>query len=372
MTTQASNIQTAYLRILLMATAKLNQVSQNDVLLVYNALESWAQFARIPPKSKGVKDATYIVDTARDTAPVYSTDENEILGDASLTVSLTMLVGLLARHSPNQVGSLSSESDNLGTTLQIPLGFPNNLLDHLIQCWSTVAKRQQLRRDVETDAEIAIGLVNTHFYVSGLQTFDEFTGSENLLNQEIIPNLTRDHAPQQAAEKIPPRYRVSIQNISSGGCCLLWKDDAPPKLQAGELVGLKEKQRHIWSVGVIRWIRQFKGSTQVGVQIISNQPKPWGAGQMYDMGGYSDYMRALYVPASTKTNTPATVITANKPFKDQDKIKVFDGDNTFSAKLSGIVFSTSAIQQFSYHPLEASENTERRQLGGFGFEDGWE
>jgi len=370
LSSQASNIQTAYLRVLLMATAKLNQINQKDLTQIFAALEIWAQFARLQSTPKSDKETTYIVDTERDMAPVYHQQANEPLKDSTLCISLSMLVGLLAKHSPTLQTSNTANTDNLETTLKIPLGFPVSLLDHLIQCWSSISQRQQERRNVNTEAEITIGLVNTHYFVSGSQTFDEFTGSDNLLNQPIISSLTKEE--KQEPAKLPPSYNVSIQNISSGGCCLLWKEEAPPKLQAGELVGLKEKGRHIWSVGVIRWIRQFKGYAQLGIQILSNQPKPWGAGQMFEMGGYSDYMRALYIPASSRAKRPATMITANVPFKDQDKVKIFDGDNTFSARLNGLVFSTGAIQQFLYHPLDVNEPMGDQPFEKQGFDENWD
>lgn len=372
--TSVSNIQLAYIRVLLLSTAKLNQVSQKDITLVYNALEIWAQYPRLHTLSHEDNDIFYVINISRDSAPIYKFRLEQDTPGRVLQISFKVLVSLLAKHAPSDELQFA-DNDSAGNSLSVPPGFPSSLLEHLINCWSSAAQRQQERREVIGDAEVCIGLVNVHYNVSGEQTFEEFTGQEGGLDGDILSKLASGPDSRESGNKHNlsiSRYGVTIQNVSAGGYCLLWRDKAPPKLQSGEIIGIKEKGRHLWSVGVVRWIRQFKGSTQLGVQTLTNQPKPWGAGQMYDMGGYSDYMRVLHVPPSRTNNLPATIVTANAPFKEQDKIKIFDGDSSFTVKLTATLFATGCIHQFVYHPLEAASSSKVSRAGSQSFGDDWE
>lgn len=372
--TSASNIQSAYMRVLLLSTAKLNQVNQKDITLVYNALEAWAPYTRLHALNYDDNDIFYVTNVSRDSAPIYKSRLEEGTPGRVLQINFKILVSLLAKYSPNYEQQFA-DGDTTSNSLTVPSGFPSALLEHLIHCWSSVAQRQQERREVITDAEVCVGLVNVHYHVSGEQTFEQFTGHDSELGDDILSTISSGFGLPESENNHTssiPSYGVTIQNVSAGGCCLLWREEAPPKLQSGEIIGIKEKGRHIWSIGVIRWIRQFKGSTQLGVQSLSNQPKPWGAGQMYDMGGYSDYMRVLHVPPSHTNNIPASIITANAPFKEQDNIKIFNGDSSFTAKLTNTLFATSCIHQFTYHPLDVAKRSEAQRASGQSFDDDWE
>jgi len=354
---RATNLQTAYMRVLLMATAKLNQLSQKDIAQIYSALETWSQYARLHLASEQDKDIFYLVNISSDLPPSYKSRFEGNATDRILQLSFKVLVSLLAKQSPSQNeedGSISQGS------LAIPIGFPASLVDHLLNCWSSIAQRKQDRRHVHTTADVCVGLVNAHYYVSGKQRFEEFTAKDDALGKEfdasVVESLNSSFAPEEHTADVtasePPTYNVEIQNVSAGGCCLLWKKAVPPRLQSGELIGLKEEGRHSWSIGVVRWIRQFRGGSQLGIQILANHPKPFAAGQMYDMGGYSDYMRAIYIPASKNGQSPASILTAQAPFKEMDKVKVFDGEQNFKAKLSKTLFNTGAVRQFAYNPID--------------------
>ncbi|WP_045860903.1 hypothetical protein [Teredinibacter purpureus] len=378
-TTRATNIQTAYMRVLLMGTAKLNQISQKNVALVYDAFELWAQYGRLHTSHHQDKDIFYIVNISADQPPTYKSRFDGKSTDRILQLNFKVLVSLLSKHSrTNSSQPAEDEIDHVTGKLPVPAGFPDSLMDHLLNCWSSISQRRQERRDVQTVAEVCVGLVNTHYYVSGKQAFDDFTGQSDLDGgRDVLSTLSSSmaspftDAPKGASEQVPT-HSVSVQNVSAGGCCLLWKEDIPPKLQSGELIGIKEKGRHSWSIGVVRWIRQFKGISQLGIQTLASHPKPFGAGQMYDMGGYSDYARAFYIPAQKNGQNPASIITAYAPFKETDKVKIYDGESIFTVKLTKTLFSTSSVRQFAYHPLDsANKETKPRKAGNQSFDSDW-
>ena len=84
------------------------------------------------------------------------------------------------------------------------------------------------------------------------------------------------------------------------------------------------------------------------------------------MGGYSDFMRALYIPASAFSDTPATIITPSAPFQSMDRIKLLDGQGEVGGKLSEQLFCTSNIQQFEFRlsPRKPSSETGNNNGGG--------
>jgi len=352
---RASNIQCAYIRVLMLATARLNQLNRKDVARVYEIFETWSLSVRLLPNLTQDKDNFFIVNISADLAPTYKSRFVGSEDDRVVELDFKSLVNQITKLMPG--GEVDSPAETEG--LSMPAGFPVTLLNHVIASWSSIAQRRQDRRTVKSSCEVCVGLVDCHYFISGAQSFDQFSqqggassqfgGIANTLTVGLTPLSSK---PNDKTEYDRPLYRTSIQNISNGGYCLLWKGDVPNKLLAGEVLGIKELGRHTWTVGVVRWVRQLKDSSQLGIQTLASQPKPYGAAQIYGMGGYSDYMRALYIPSSKSADTPATLLTPSVPFHEQDKVRLFDGEEATTIKLNKAVFSTSTIRQFSFHPLD--------------------
>ncbi|ACR12206.1 conserved hypothetical protein [Teredinibacter turnerae T7901] len=376
----ATNIQTAYMRVLLMATARMNQLSRNDIAHIYNALESWSQYARLHPSVLQDKDNFYLINLSRDQGPIYKSRFNGSEMDRVLELDFRVLVNQLSKYAPS-----SDEDPDVpiggSAAISVPSGFPPPLLDHLMQSWSSIAQRKQERRAVQSLAEVSVGMVDTHYLLCGEQPFDEFAAEDVFdegFEHSVIDMLNTgigsgdDSVTKRKASIV---YQVHIQNVSAGGCCLLWKGEIPTKLRAGEIMSIKESGRHSWSLGVVRWVRQYRGQSQLGIQTLANHPRPYGIAQGFDMGGYSDYMRAFYLPASKNGRQPESLLTASAPFKELDKVKLFDGDSSVSAKLNKLVFATGAVQQFIFNTLDAPQTQPKRVAGSRTqeqFDDEWD
>ncbi|TVZ37901.1 hypothetical protein P886_2247 [Alteromonadaceae bacterium 2753L.S.0a.02] len=365
-TRPASNVQTAYVRVLMLATARLNQLNQNDIAHIYYALESWAQYVRLHPSVLQDKDNFYLLNLHSDSGPVYKSRFNGSETDRVLELDFRVLVNQLAKQSPSNADNDLEVS--AASAITVPQGFPGSLLEHLVGSWSSIAQRRQERRAVQNTAEVCVGMVNAHFMVCGEQSFEDFSNEGGLgdgFDTNVVDMLGLG-VPGSSGNRAAPdnmSYAVTVQNVSAGGCCLLWKGKIPSRLKAGELIGLKEQGRHSWGIGAVRWVRQYRGESQLGIQLLANHPKPYGIAQTYDMGGYSDYMRAFYLPAAKNGNTPASLLTASAPFKELDKVKLFDGEQAVSAKLNKIMFATGSIQQFMFNTLEVPQQKRAATLG---------
>ncbi len=115
--------------------------------------------------------------------------------------------------------------------------------------------------------------------------------------------------------------RMTTQNISKEGYCFKWEGQQPVKIDAGDVICVREHAKRSWGLGIIRWIRKFKHHSLLGVQLLSNKPTAIAAACHFDDGGYSDFMRAFLLPSSNPHQGP-TLLTSHIVFKEGAKIKL--------------------------------------------------
>lgn len=364
---RALSISAAYLRVLMLSTVRPNQLSQTNIEATYDVFEMWYSAVKIHNDPTDDCENFYIVDLLDNKAPFY---KSQLKAGSSLQLIELDFKQLLSQLSKQS--SPSEEALDSACNIRVPKEFPSSLLTHLLDVWGNVAQRRQERKNIEGAADISIGLVDCHYFVCNGQEFDYFVrssgkpdtgGDESIIATGLTPLESRQTA-QSNYDR--PTYRATLQNASAGGFCLLWRGDVPAKIGAGELIGIKEIGKRTWSVGVVRWIRQLKQASQLGIQVISTNPRPYGVAQNYDMGGYSDYLRTLYIPPSKFGNESATLLTSTAPFHEFNKVRIIDGDREWKAKLNRIVFSTTSVLQFSFSPLENTQPGSKnpRRTGG--------
>ena len=362
---KVSTIQNAYLQIILLASARPHQLSQTDIRATYDAFAEWAEHVSFTIELSDDPDSFYYVNLDQDTGPLYKARASEQEQDhLKIELKLKSLTNQLAK----QTGEAAEEMG--ASVLSIPKDVGMAVLRHLLDTWGNIAQRKQDRRHIQITADICVGLSECHYYLCNGLTFEEFTRevAEDVPNSMSSGFTPRDAFGQNSSANAKhPVTRVEVQNVSQGGYCLLWKSDTPVKVQSGDVVGVKEFGKRAWTIGVVRWIRQKKQSSQLGVQVLSEKVKPYGIAQNYDMGGYSDYMRALYIPGSQLSDTPETLIAASKPFQIMDKVKVLDGDNVFEAKLDEQVFAAGGIQQFTFRRGKTSQQAENKGAAKSGW-----
>lgn len=359
-TTRNTTIGAAYVRLLLLAASRPNQLNQHDVTHLNSALETWSELAKLNQGITGNKNNLFIVNLTAGSPPIYKNRFDGKQSDTLLELDLGSLLGQLAKISTE--GKKSGESGGL----RVAADFPAPLLQHILEAWGHVAQRGQERRPVQATAEICAGLIDCHQAIAGGINFNDFTGSINtstpLSSREygdFSPSVTPNGHP---AVQVGQYNQVTIVNASPGGYCLLWKNKMPSNIQAGEIVAIKELGRLHWSLAVIRWVKQLKQASQLGIKIITQHPRASAVSQVYDMGGHSDYMRAIQVTSKENGRTQPTLVTATAPFTEGGKAKLLQAEQTYSIKLEKCVFSTSNIKQFTFRHLEQApeEQTESR------------
>lgn len=343
---RSMSVTAAYIRVLMLGSAKTNQLSQNDIANAYQTFERWCQHVRLHEPQDDNKHNYLVVDLRSQQGPIAKSKLGKQLDQSYLEIDFSPLL--------NQLNKPASESGHLSPSKMSLLteDFPRALLRHLRDAWAIDASRKNERRKVASTAHVCIGLVDCHYHVNNGVEFEEFTVSERGLPKipkGIPQSVTPDPKPP---EETQPSYRVNIQNSSPGGYCLLWQGEIPNKVIAGEIIGVKETGKRSWDIGVIRWVRQLKGASQLGIQVLSHSPKPYGIAQTYSMGGYSDYMRSFYLPPSRFGHNEPCLLTGSVPFEEHDKVKITDGTQEWSASLNEVIFATKSIQQFTFQTLD--------------------
>lgn len=385
-----NTVERCYQRLLLMACARPNQLRQTEVGQTYEALEQLAPLAHMVAYDPGQEDNLFAVVLDSDTPPLYKSRLPATPGGAIRELDTGPVVTALteAREALGDRSAGARDRYGLSTALN----------DHLRQSWHLLAQRSFERRPGKGRMDITIGLSNLHFHLCGGQPFklfmnqaahvheedsgpfagrlptapaleddpwgDAFDAGGNRLAGHNIATFNIEHSIRQRQQKDyrgeHPTFQVPIVDISLGGYCLEWREQVPAQLKAGELLGLKEEGRHKWTVGVVRWVQQSREATLLGIQTLAPQATPLGAAVVYKTGGYSEFLRALEVPALRAINQPATLITNSVTFHEYSKVRLYrrhsgqqedSHKNQISVQLTRRRFSTGAISQFEYREL---------------------
>jgi len=365
-------IEAIYIRTLMMASARTNQLSQTDIDVAFSSFESWCTAVKL---TKGLSDDPenfLAINLMSSQGPLYKSKIADRQRGHFFELDFKTLL--------SQISKQSASADTIvgnAATVTVPKDFPANLLSHLLDTWGNVAQRKHERRNVDNNAEICVGLSDCHYFACNGQEFDYFLQSAGSHEPNKISRFSQGLTPASHLDEPQnsdrPVHRITLQNVSVGGYCILWQGDISAKVSAGEVIGIKEVGKRTWGVGVIRWVRQLRKASQLGVQLLSNNVKPYGAAQTYDMGGTSEYMRALFLPPSKFGQGNPTVLVAAVPFQEFDKVKMIDGEKEWSAKLEQLVFSTKSMQQFRFRTSEASHAEEtQKKTRTDSFDSSWE
>jgi len=364
---KATSINQAYIRILLFAAARPNQLDQREVDSLYTGLEKWAALASLAPANESANNL-FVVNLSADLPPMYKDRCLATSGDDLRELNLQRLLSMLEKQSA-----------------AAPQEMTDTMLSHLSSAWSTEQERHFDRHLVQGDLEITVGLSNIHYFLAKGTSFKHFLTNRHGAsayrnsgqaftakhqepakdpwsdafdaggNRMPTNGWTKQKQPKEAPKPptSPPVYRVNMVDASPGGYCLNWREQIPSSVKAGELLGIREPDRQNWSIGVIRWIRQIRGATQLGIQVLTAQAIPYGASMIQRSGENTDYMRVLMLPALKAVHQPASLLTTGVPFQEHCKVRLNQHGEETLIQLSRKLFSTRSVCQFTFRVLEA-------------------
>ena len=404
-------ITLTYVRALLLACARPNQLRQDEILSTFEALNELSALAQLHDSQAGNHDNLFAVALNSNRPPLYrsrfAADENSLLLELNTTQICKKLTEVNAASNTEFV-------DN--TSLRNELELTSSLTLHLIQAWNLLAQRTFERQESQGSLDVAVGLSNIHYQLAGQMNFthflnrtmgmpsgekmgaifqkrgvllkntakqkakedpwdDAFDISGTSLAGRSIATDSIEHAiKKQEAEEFKeanPIYHVPLIDSSPGGYCIEWRDEIPNQVKAGELLGLRDPLRNRWSIGVVRWANQTKGATQLGIQILAASATPVGLAMIHKTGDASEYLRGLEIPPLKAINQPATLITNAVSFREYSKARIFkrtasgaDAEQ-HNIQLTRRLFATGAFSQFTYRELASSKPKETAKNDDF-------
>ncbi|MAZ88799.1 MAG: hypothetical protein CL693_14260 [Cellvibrionaceae bacterium] len=378
----ACTIEQCFQRVLLLACCRPNQLRQQEVSSVYDALESWSQFTSLTSCSESQRNL-FTLNLDSSFPPSYKSQWKE----KTLPPQLREL-----NFSP-LLDSLDKQIEQGGADqniIDIPASINQRLLSHLTISWGSEHQREQPRRISNGILEVAVGLTNVHFHLAQQLPFEQFMRQFGNQKRGLSSHFTADempgsedpwadafdaekgHAPLtsfgastlgQQTNKGPtaknekyPTHQVQMCDASPGGYCLDWRQKIPSQAKAGELIALREPRRHQWSLGVIRWVKQHKGTSQLGIQLIAQQARAVAAQQLQKTGADNVFMRAFLSDKAGGDLDRQALLTAAVPFQVQNKVNLNDAGNTSLAQLTHLEYSTSSLCLFRYRHLEDTKS----------------
>jgi len=327
------SIKQTYVRTLLLSASKPNQISQGDITSLYSILEQWCQYADVQTQVPQKQSQTNIlcVDLNTDNGPIYKPSEPK-----------PSLIEICIHKLINEITKDKKEEAKI-----IPLKVTPFIQSHALNAWTQTTERLDQRNPTNAQADICIGLSDCHKLLAqgeNFQNFIENDPSNSNLDQKIDSQLTPN---TQFDNAVPSDIAVSgctVVNTSQNGFCLLWQGDIPSKMQAGEILLIRERSRHKWKLGVVRWIKQLKNASQLGIQVIANDPIPAAVKQVSGKRQQPDYQRALLTQQQDKQTLlcPSNLFTVNK------KANIIESNRAHLITIEQNIYSTSNIAQYTY------------------------
>ena len=377
------SISALFLRAMLMATAKPNQLRPGQLGKLFTSLELWADSARVVPTAAG---ALFAVDLDADQGPCYTAFLSAAREPRGLDTD--QLVDQLERHLRNVPANIA-----------MPEALSQDLIQHLAAAWGGQQPRAQRRTSTAVPMKLCIGLRAIHHCLSGSTGLtDGTTGSAIPLRGEANPFLEAQAKREQRRSAQQPRdvwddafdvrtrsakrpniadpdlallqgptrnrpgteaesrsdcqiYDATAVDTSPGGYRVRWNDPLPAHLQTGELAALRETAEERWSVGVIRWIQQDGDGTAMGIELLSPRAVPVAVRQLRNRNGSPSYARGLLLPELRPIGQPATLITPLSPFQPGQKVHVQRRGAQSTALLMQSRHKTESFNQFTFQLL---------------------
>lgn len=386
-----SSIYETYERALLLATAKPNQLRQQQIEQVFDAARHWARFATVIDANAST--GLFAIDVTADSPPVYQAlmkrttlPHNLRFFDASAISDHLRVLLQLPPGQPHPVA-----------TFRVPEKLPNDLARILIQAWGVLTERAFTRIDENGQLTLCLGLSATHYFASGRQDFTRMVqGGTSALESDgsnpfiprgptnrradlyethdvwglqthrrdvLLPdvdvvgsNIEKYVTGKQAEEKDKyPQYQCTVVNTSPGGFCVSWNQDVPPQVKTGEIVGILENDQTHWSIGVIRWVKQFRNEgARMGIELVAPKAEACGTQVVHKKGDSTEFMRTLMLPELKAIGQPATLITPNIAFHVGYKVNIAQEGGISKAQLIKQVTSTASFSQFQFKMLVAA------------------
>lgn len=394
----AHSIENTYKHILLLALACPYRLRQGEVERINTWLCDWSQYATLSRLAEARNPSgMFVANFNSDDPPTYlvlraseyDPDSCRLLNAARLADAIRDTFGRQRRAEGNKAQHINDQA-----------------LRRLMLAWGVMPKRRFSRTQKHSTAVVAMGLSTAHYFIGGENAFAgggdgtgplfnnpaQFEASETADRQGQLPDMweltdihlahnaqptvtdgqyiefTPGHDPlaiksriKPAAKPAPqtPAYRTHLWkmvNVSAGGYRLLWDNRENSQAQVGELLGLRESHDpdsfHL-SLGVVRWMKyDAELGLELGVEMLAPGAVAIGT-KIHRVGGGSEYLRSLLLPAIKPLGQPATLLTPALPYHVGAILMVSSHGQEARVELTKLVENTGSFAQYQFRPLDS-------------------
>lgn len=370
-----SSIQSAYARCLLLATAKPNQLRQQELAALYKAAFTWGELIEI--KIASDDEDLFVFDLQADRPPIYRTHASQATDSWRYIDSSRLVQAISAWKDAPQ-----------NSDLLVPKGLDESMMAHLQQVWGALTERAFKRMAESGEIELCFGLVGVHYFLSGKVPFETLIergslsvmgeGEENnpfLRNismssrqkqqqddpwatayQSEFPNETIDIGKPDSSLRseapLPESYHCQKVNASPGGYCLSWQGNTPSLMRTGELLALRDHPDSQWMLAVVRWVTQLPNhGARFGVELLAPGGRPVAARALRKQGDDSDFMRAILLPELAGVGQPATLLLPTVGFNEGVKVELVEAGEPRRVQLLRRAQGASGFSQYPFRDM---------------------
>lgn len=395
---EETSVGQAYIRILLLATAKPNQLRQQELAIVSELAREAASLVTV--RSAAGEDDLFVFDLEVDRPPTYRTHASLARGSCRF-IDAQLLVENLAARQPGQNGE----------GLSLPRGTSEALLMHLQLAWGALTERAFSRISQRLPLDICFGLGALHYFSSDGADFAGQIGAARMrvldgdgdspfagqvrrsASAGLQPSLREEDAwsrsidgggrrmadDSEGVESIDisgitaavqarqasgspvqqfESYRCETVNVSPGGYCLAWQGETPSQLRTGELVGVREQDHHEWTVGVVRWVKQLTHQgAEFGIELLAPRALPAAARALKKTGDPTEFMRVLLLPELHAIAQEATLLVPAVGFQSSSRVELVRQGVTERVQLARRVSGSASFGQFEFRGQSQPEGS---------------
>lgn len=393
---EETSVGQAYIRILLLATAKPNQLRQQELAIVSELAREAASLVSV--RSAAGEDDLFVFDLEVDRPPTYRTHASLARGSCRF-IDARLLVENLAARQPGQNGK----------GLALLRGTSEALLMHLQLAWGALTERAFSRISQRLSLDICFGLGALHYFSSdgadfagqigaarmrvldsdgnspfagqvrrsasagmqpslreedawsrsidggGRRMADDSEGVESIDISGITAAVQARQASTSPVQQFES-YRCETVNVSPGGYCLAWQGETPAQLRTGELVGVREQDHHEWTVGVVRWVKQLTHQgAEFGIELLAPRALPAAARVLKKTGDPSEFMRVLLLPELHAIAQEATLLVPAVGFQSSSRVELVRQGVTERVQLARRVSGSASFSQFEFRGQSQQE-----------------
>jgi hypothetical protein len=401
---ESSTILDLYRQLSLFSVSSPYRLRQREIERTYNQLKIWNQLSSItksaddPPKT-----GVFTIDLGSDYSPGTMESVGKTPAERCRYLDATALIRQL-RDALDESQSGSNETGPAATRDSVS----PSLLRKLIQVFAASNKREFVRTKLNFELNVAVGLEAIHTLLSAhpepektqvadkdspddetdLDWMEQHVGNPGfnaalytLNNQEFSLSSQEGHILQEETilegpftgngfgrnsqwspdkdDQVIETFSCKTLNESAGGYCIHWHGENAPNIKVGELVGIQSAtNKGQYAIGISRWMKNMPGrGLQLGMEILSPSSTPILAKRAGTNNGMLP-QQGLLLPEINASGQPQSLLFSTLPFRVGDDLTINEPMGEFQIRLSRLVESTGAFNQFHFSFLGSRQQDE--------------